>query len=104
MFSVLDAKSLAKTNRKNSASKAQYLVVAKEEKVGFEQKPIKLNNIVNSKFRSKDGCLNCRKRRKKCDETMPICYACEYRNLQCAWPKHVQDRASDAPVDTSEKS
>ncbi|EGW32202.1 uncharacterized protein SPAPADRAFT_61284 [Spathaspora passalidarum NRRL Y-27907] len=103
MFSVLDAKSLSKTKRKNPSLKPEYLIAAKDEKNGFEQKPIKLNNIVKTRFRSKDGCLNCRKRRKKCDETMPICYACQYRHLECTWPKHVQERMSESPSVDSTK-
>lgn len=36
--------------------------------------------------RSKSGCLTCRSRRKKCDETVPICRSCDRRNVQCSWP------------------
>jgi hypothetical protein len=36
--------------------------------------------------RSKAGCLTCRLRRKKCDESHPICGACHRKELQCSWP------------------
>lgn len=35
--------------------------------------------------RSKSGCLNCRKRKKKCDEVKPICTGCLNRNLICEY-------------------
>ncbi|QLG70401.1 hypothetical protein HG535_0A03400 [Zygotorulaspora mrakii] len=37
--------------------------------------------------RSRNGCLNCRKRRKKCDEVKPVCTACKRNFLQCVWPE-----------------
>jgi len=33
--------------------------------------------------RSKNGCWTCRLRRKKCDETHPVCRACAFRNATC---------------------
>lgn len=36
--------------------------------------------------RSKDGCLGCRLRRKKCDEGKPVCGACSKLGLLCSWP------------------
>ncbi|KIX95213.1 uncharacterized protein Z520_09129 [Fonsecaea multimorphosa CBS 102226] len=37
-------------------------------------------------YRSKTGCLTCRRRRKKCDESVP-CNACVSRELECVWPE-----------------
>ncbi|KAF2851093.1 hypothetical protein T440DRAFT_68060 [Plenodomus tracheiphilus IPT5] len=37
------------------------------------------------KYRSKSGCLTCRARRVKCDETHPKCKACEKKNRPCEW-------------------
>ncbi|WEJ95617.1 hypothetical protein PSN45_003140 [Yamadazyma tenuis] len=37
--------------------------------------------------RSKAGCLSCRRRKKKCDETKPICNACKRLNLECSYVK-----------------
>lgn len=42
------------------------------------------------KKRSRDGCLTCRRRKKKCDESLsPQCHNCEANGLQCTWPGHV---------------
>ncbi|CAG8002448.1 unnamed protein product [Penicillium salamii] len=38
--------------------------------------------------RSRQGCLPCRRRKKKCDETQPICTACQRNCLGCDWPAH----------------
>ncbi|KAJ4984757.1 hypothetical protein SVAN01_09715 [Stagonosporopsis vannaccii] len=37
------------------------------------------------KYRSRSGCLTCRARRVKCDETHPICKACSKKNRPCQW-------------------
>ncbi|CAE6375784.1 unnamed protein product [Rhizoctonia solani] len=37
--------------------------------------------------RSKKGCLTCRRKRKKCDENMPICSRCEKSDSECIWPQ-----------------
>jgi len=39
--------------------------------------------------KSIDGCMCCKKRRKKCDETKPVCKGCSRNGLNCEWPKHV---------------
>lgn len=36
--------------------------------------------------RSSNGCLTCRKRRKKCDElAYPTCQNCDKKGLECSW-------------------
>lgn len=35
--------------------------------------------------RSKNGCQQCRHRKRKCDERHPCCTACIERNLPCNW-------------------
>lgn len=40
------------------------------------------------KRRVKTGCLNCRKRHKKCDELKPRCGLCIKRNTDCIWPTY----------------
>ncbi|KAF2457394.1 fungal-specific transcription factor domain-containing protein [Lineolata rhizophorae] len=35
------------------------------------------------KGRSKTGCFTCRRRKKKCDETKPICVHCQKNNVHC---------------------
>lgn len=42
------------------------------------------------KTRCKTGCLTCRKRRKKCDESSyPLCKNCQTNSLRCTWPQSV---------------
>ncbi|KAE8444652.1 hypothetical protein EG329_014400 [Mollisiaceae sp. DMI_Dod_QoI] len=36
-----------------------------------------------AKGRSKTGCITCRKRKKKCDETKPGCMNCEKNSVKC---------------------
>lgn len=38
------------------------------------------------KKRVRTGCLNCRRKHKKCDETKPICTSCLSKNEICKWP------------------
>ncbi|CCE72974.1 Piso0_000582 [Millerozyma farinosa CBS 7064] len=40
------------------------------------------------KRRVKTGCLNCRKRHKKCDESKPRCGLCIKRKTDCIWPSY----------------
>ncbi|CAE6436565.1 unnamed protein product [Rhizoctonia solani] len=35
--------------------------------------------------RSKNGCIPCRRKRKKCDENWPLCSRCERVKSQCIW-------------------
>ncbi|KAH7342161.1 fungal-specific transcription factor domain-containing protein [Rhizoctonia solani] len=35
--------------------------------------------------RSRTGCLPCRKRRKKCDEQLPVCARCTRLGSKCVW-------------------
>lgn len=37
------------------------------------------------RLRTKTGCLQCRKRRKKCDETRPCCLTCSRLGFKCSW-------------------
>ncbi|KAH3676336.1 hypothetical protein WICPIJ_009132 [Wickerhamomyces pijperi] len=37
------------------------------------------------------GCMNCKKRRKKCDEVKPSCTRCSKSEICCYWPDHVVD-------------
>ncbi|KAJ1307172.1 hypothetical protein OPQ81_001289 [Rhizoctonia solani] len=54
--------------------------------------------------RSRNGCLTCRRKHKKCDEKMPLCSRCEKSNSQCTWPRsphsgHPLPPAFEAPLD-----
>lgn len=45
----------------------------------------KRDDVPQKKRRSRYGCLNCKKRRKKCDERKPICTGCLKRHLICVY-------------------
>lgn len=56
--------------------------------------------------RSKNGCLTCRKRRKRCDETKPICTGCERNHLLCHWQRllyapHATEKEHQTPEEQS---
>ncbi|KAL1864990.1 hypothetical protein VTK73DRAFT_5540 [Phialemonium thermophilum] len=38
-------------------------------------------------FRVRTGCLTCRRRKKKCCETKPVCRGCKRNKLSCQWPR-----------------
>lgn len=40
---------------------------------------------INSSRRSKQGCLTCKIRKKKCNETRPVCADCARLNKECVW-------------------
>lgn len=37
--------------------------------------------------RTRSGCFNCRKIKKKCDETRPACGYCSAKCIPCVWPR-----------------
>ncbi|RGP65179.1 ATP-dependent zn protease [Fusarium longipes] len=43
--------------------------------------------------RSKNGCLTCRSKRKKCDEAKPVCTGCTRSKQECIWPTPNGDQA-----------
>ncbi|RFU76402.1 znii2cys6 transcription factor eurofung [Trichoderma arundinaceum] len=40
--------------------------------------------------RTRQGCLTCRARRKRCDTQRPICRTCTRLNAECRWPDKLQ--------------
>lgn len=69
--------------------------------IGIENKPIRIidsrANLNKSKLskRSKKGCITCKIRKKKCDETRPNCSDCFRLNKNCIW---VDDNMSDDDI------
>ncbi|KAI1617686.1 Zn(II)2Cys6 transcription factor [Exophiala viscosa] len=49
---------------------------------------------VSKRSRGRSGCLNCRRRRKKCDETKPDCAKCTTRGEVCEWDTGITFRLS----------
>ncbi|UZP40528.1 hypothetical protein NXS19_008344 [Fusarium pseudograminearum] len=50
---------------------------SREPRPGSKRKP---------HHKSRKGCLNCRRRRVKCTEEKPRCWACERRDVTCVYP------------------
>ena len=48
--------------------------------------------------RSRSGCLECRKRRKKCDEGHPLCAACLERGAECIYPRRGHTSTALMPI------
>jgi hypothetical protein len=42
--------------------------------------------------RTKTGCMTCRKRKRKCDETHPTCRLCKHLGLDCVKPPRKEKR------------
>ncbi|RBA19210.1 hypothetical protein FPRO05_10139 [Fusarium proliferatum] len=59
--------------------------------------------------RSKNGCLTCRTKRKKCDEVKPVCSSCTRTGQECVWPSQestsqraiTEDGTANEPLRTS---
>ncbi|KAJ1305128.1 hypothetical protein OPQ81_000165 [Rhizoctonia solani] len=52
--------------------------------------------------RSKDGCLNCRRKRKKCDEKWPSCSRCTRTGSKCVWPPPTSVLQIDSSMDAAQ--
>ncbi|KAF4459372.1 regulatory for the arginine catabolic pathway [Fusarium albosuccineum] len=48
------------------------------------------------KTRTRSGCLNCRRKKRKCDEGRPACGTCRRRNEHCEWGLKLTFRAENA--------
>jgi hypothetical protein len=46
-------------------------------------KTLQITSSKHPKGRSKTGCITCRRRKKKCDETKPACLHCQKNNVHC---------------------
>ncbi|KAG8905148.1 hypothetical protein FRB99_000614 [Tulasnella sp. 403] len=54
--------------------------------------------------RSKLGCLSCRVRKVKCDETRPICTRCAHSQRECTWPAEVPKSKKSAAASNNAES
>lgn len=52
--------------------------------------------------KSRNGCLTCKRRRVKCDETKPICQKCQHMNLVCGYTLE-NSAAGDGEYDGANK-
>ncbi|KAJ4257766.1 hypothetical protein NW757_003392 [Fusarium falciforme] len=52
--------------------------------------------VPKKKTRTRSGCLNCRRKKRKCDEGRPACGTCRRRNEHCEWGLKITFRAENA--------
>lgn len=115
MFYVLDLAS----NETIKSGKISLKGSQSQDQSNTNNKNNKINVIYGPLKRSRNGCLQCRKRKKKCNEEHPVCSSCKHRNVECTWrtetkfkilkhshnssiPKSVQK--NDFSIDQSESS
>lgn len=82
MFSIIDYKCPVKPKKLPKAL-ANYGPSTLHQNA--QLKKISLDKFVGPRFRSTSGCVECRKRHKKCDEKRPSCQACNKRNTPCVY-------------------
>ncbi|KAF2825901.1 hypothetical protein CC86DRAFT_294548 [Ophiobolus disseminans] len=51
--------------------------------------------------KSRGGCLTCKRKKVKCDETQPACGYCALRRLECEYPQDTLPRSSTASTSAS---
>lgn len=62
-----------------------------------QRQPTELSQRKRPKYtRSKTGCLTCRVKKVKCDESKPICVRCSHGQRDCTWPEGVPTRKKPA--------
>jgi hypothetical protein len=52
--------------------------------------------------RSRNGCLTCRTKRKKCDEVKPTCTGCVRSKQDCVWPSPDKNQQTDTQLGQSD--
>lgn len=61
-------------------------------------------NMRRPLLRTKDGCLRCRARRKKCDNAKPICGSCRRLDLRCLWSRAEDLQAQNSSSEVQRKT
>ncbi|CCF56930.1 hypothetical protein KAFR_0B06340 [Kazachstania africana CBS 2517] len=91
-----------KNNKKVVKSARENLTAAKQkekviELLEIDGKKVSKTSTGKRKFhnKSKTGCLNCKRRRVKCDETKPFCIKCTNMKLDCVYVTPLPNTNSD---------
>ncbi|KAK1988885.1 hypothetical protein LZ30DRAFT_577376 [Colletotrichum cereale] len=58
--------------------------------------PVQPPPAKKKRTRTRTGCLNCRRKKRKCDESRPACGGCSRRKETCEWGIKVTFRAENA--------
>ncbi|KAF2729738.1 hypothetical protein EJ04DRAFT_580403 [Polyplosphaeria fusca] len=56
-----------------------------------------------SHTKSRNGCVMCKRRRKKCDESFPTCGQCQHTGARCEYPRGPRSQ-HDTPIVTDGRS
>lgn len=91
MFSILNT-NLNKVTRKNFKP----LIPVKVRDNNCIQKKIKIENIVGTKYRSRNGCSYCKLKKRKCDEGSP-CGLCQKKGMKCEYKHKANNSAEQTP-------
>ncbi|KAL2795536.1 hypothetical protein BJX66DRAFT_301854 [Aspergillus keveii] len=59
---------------------------------------------LRSHKKSRLGCLQCKKRRVKCDENGPPCSSCTFRKVECVYPDNASSSTSGTSPQTQTQS
>ncbi|KAK1232435.1 hypothetical protein PQX77_004411 [Marasmius sp. AFHP31] len=65
--------------------------------------PASIKKVIRSHKKSRMGCVQCKKRRVKCDERRPICGTCERRKTDCVFIERPKPPEDDSPSSSSTK-
>lgn len=79
MFATLDLESnMSVLDTNNLATNQGHKMISVERE----------NQRLGIKSRSRNGCLECKRKRKKCDENRPFCTRCLKSNTPCVWKEN----------------
>lgn len=78
----------------NTAQTTQQLSNHDTDRLSFSSNSQDTSQSQQPRKRVRTGCLNCRRKHKKCDEHKPICHGCVSKNEVCEWPMPKLKKAS----------
>ncbi|VUG16648.1 DEBR0S1_22144g1_1 [Brettanomyces bruxellensis] len=67
--------------------------ISKDGEVANSSEPLKsisTEKVARVAKRSRNGCLTCRSRKRKCDENKPVCNECRRLRIKCIWMTKTQ--------------
>lgn len=89
MFSILNT-NLNKVTRKNFKP----LIPERRDGINCVKKKVKIENIVGTKYRSRNGCTYCKSKKRKCDEGTP-CGLCVKKGIECQYKHKTNNSAGN---------
>ncbi|KAL6898868.1 fungal-specific transcription factor domain-containing protein [Trichoderma evansii] len=80
----------------NTTSPVAHLAPALDASAHTPEQDVILQRQRRYAPRSRQGCLTCRARRKRCDAHHPVCRTCTRLNAECRWPDKLQISGSSS--------